>query len=206
MLLFVQPLIFLDMKYLIIGLGNPGSEYEDTRHNIGFMALDRMVKNLNIDNKSNDYKFSIERHAFVAEVKVKGRTIILVKPTTYMNLSGKAVKYWIDKEKIPVENVLVIVDDLALDLGTIRLRMGGGDGGHNGLKDIIACLGHNKFNRLRFGIGSNFARGRQVDFVLGKIQGDDMAIVDPKLDMCCDIIKSFATIGMDRTMNMYNGK
>jgi PTH1 family peptidyl-tRNA hydrolase len=170
------------------------------------MALDRMVKNLNIDNKSNDYKFSIERHAYVAEVKVKGRTILLVKPTTFMNLSGKAVKYWVDKEKIPIENVLVIVDDLALDLGTIRLRMGGGDGGHNGLKDIIACLGHNKFNRLRFGIGSNFARGRQVDFVLGKIEGDDMAVVDPKLDMCCDIIKSFATIGMDRTMNMYNGK
>ena len=194
------------MKYLIIGLGNPGSEYENTRHNIGFMALDRMVKNLNIDNKSNDYKFSIERHAYVAEVKVKGRTIILVKPTTFMNLSGKAVKYWMDKEKVPVENVLVIVDDLALDLGTIRLRMGGGDGGHNGLKDIIACLGHNKFNRLRFGIGSNFSRGRQVDFVLGKIEGDDMAVVDPKLDMCCDIIKSFATIGMDRTMNMYNGK
>lgn len=194
------------MKYLIIGLGNPGSEYEDTRHNIGFMALDRMVKNLNIDAKSNTYKFSIERHAYVAEVKVKGRTIILVKPTTFMNLSGKAVKYWMDKEKVPVENVLVIVDDLALDLGTIRLRMGGGDGGHNGLKDIIACLGHNKFNRLRFGIGSNFSRGRQVDFVLGKIEGDDMAVVDPKLDMCCDIIKSFATIGMDRTMNMYNGK
>ncbi len=194
------------MKYLIIGLGNPGAEYEDTRHNIGFMALDRMVKTLNIDSKSNTYKFSIERHAYVAEVKVKGRTIILVKPTTFMNLSGKAVKYWMDKEKVPVENVLVIVDDLALDLGTIRLRMGGGDGGHNGLKDIIACLGHNKFNRLRFGIGSNFSRGRQVDFVLGKIEGDDMAIVDPKLDMCCDIIKSFATIGMDRTMNMYNGK
>ena len=194
------------MKYLIIGLGNPGAEYEDTRHNIGFMALDRMVKNLNIDSKSNTYKFSIERHAYVAEVKVKGRTIILVKPTTFMNLSGKAVKYWMDKEKVPVEKVLVIVDDLALDLGTIRLRMGGGDGGHNGLKDIIACLGHNKFNRLRFGIGSNFSRGRQVDFVLGKIEGDDMAVVDPKLDMCCDIIKSFATIGMDRTMNMYNGK
>lgn len=194
------------MKYLIVGLGNPGSEYEDTRHNIGFMALDRMVKNLNIDAKSNLYKFTIERHAYVAEVKVKGRTIILVKPTTFMNLSGKAVKYWLDKEKIPIENLLVIVDDLALDLGTIRLRMGGGDGGHNGLKDIIAHLGHNKFNRLRFGIGNNFSRGRQIDFVLGRIEGEDMAIVEPKLDMCTDIIKSFATIGMDRTMNMYNGK
>ena len=194
------------MKYLIIGLGNPGEEYEQTRHNIGYMALDRFVKTINEENPANSCSFSIDRHAYVAQTKVKGRSLVLVKPTTFMNLSGKAVKYWLDKEKIPVENMLIIVDDLALDLGAIRLRMGGSDGGHNGLKDIIASLGHNKFNRLRFGIGNNFARGRQIDFVLGKIEGEDWNVVDEKLNTCCDIIKSFVTIGMDRTMNLFNRK
>lgn len=194
------------MKYLIVGLGNPGEEYEQTRHNIGYMALDRFVKTINEENPANSCSFSIDRHAYVAQTKVKGRSLVLVKPTTFMNLSGKAVKYWLDREKIPVENMLIIVDDLALDLGAIRLRMGGSDGGHNGLKDIIALLGHNKFNRLRFGIGNNFARGRQIDFVLGKIEGEDWNVVDEKLNTCCDIIKSFVTIGMDRTMNLFNRK
>ena len=194
------------MKYLIVGLGNPGEEYEQTRHNIGYMALDRFVKTINEENPANSCSFSIDRHAYVAQTKVKGRSLVLVKPTTFMNLSGKAVKYWLDKEKIPVENMLIIVDDLALDLGAIRLRMGGSDGGHNGLKDIIASLGHNKFNRLRFGIGNNFARGRQIDFVLGKIEGEDWNVVDEKLNTCCDIIKSFVTIGIDRTMNLFNRK
>ena len=194
------------MKYLIVGLGNPGEEYEQTRHNIGYMALDRFVKTINEENPANSCSFSIDRHAYVAQTKVKGRSLVLVKPTTFMNLSGKAVKYWLDKEKSPVENMLIIVDDLALDLGAIRLRMGGSDGGHNGLKDIIASLGHNKFNRLRFGIGNNFARGRQIDFVLGKIEGEDWNVVDEKLNTCCDIIKSFVTIGMDRTMNLFNRK
>ncbi len=194
------------MKYLIVGLGNPGEEYEQTRHNIGYLALDRFVKTINEENPANSCSFSIDRHAYVAQTKVKGRSLVLVKPTTFMNLSGKAVKYWLDKEKIPVENMLIIVDDLALDLGAIRLRMGGSDGGHNGLKDIIASLGHNKFNRLRFGIGNNFARGRQIDFVLGKIEGEDWNVVDEKLNTCCDIIKSFVTIGMDRTMNLFNRK
>lgn len=194
------------MKYLIVGLGNPGEEYGQTRHNIGYMALDRFVKTINEENPANSCSFSIDRHAYVAQTKVKGRSLVLVKPTTFMNLSGKAVKYWLDKEKIPVENMLIIVDDLALDLGAIRLRMGGSDGGHNGLKDIIALLGHNKFNRLRFGIGNNFARGRQIDFVLGKIEGEDWNVVDEKLNTCCDIIKSFVTIGMDRTMNLFNRK
>ena len=194
------------MKYLIVGLGNPGEEYEQTRHNIGYMALDRFVKTINEENPANSCSFSIDRHAYVAQTKVKGRSLVLVKPTTFMNLSGKAVKYWLDKEKIPVENMLIIVDDLALDLGAIRLRMGGSDGGHNGLKDIIASLGHNKFNRLRFGIGNNFERGRQIDFVLGKIEGEDWNVVDEKLNTCCDIIKSFVTIGMDRTMNLFNRK
>lgn len=194
------------MKYLIVGLGNPGEEYEQTRHNIGYMALDRFVKTINEENPANSCSFSIDRHAYVAQTKVKGRSLVLVKPTTFMNLSGKAVKYWLDKEKIPIENMLIIVDDLALDLGAIRLRMGGSDGGHNGLKDIIASLGHNKFNRLRFGIGNNFVRGRQIDFVLGKIEGEDWNVVDEKLNTCCDIIKSFVTIGMDRTMNLFNRK
>ena len=194
------------MKYLIVGLGNPGEEYEQTRHNIGYMALDRFVKTINEETPANSCSVSIDRHAYVAQTKVKGRSLVLVKPTTFMNLSGKAVKYWLDKEKIPVENMLIIVDDLALDLGAIRLRMGGSDGGHNGLKDIIASLGHNKFNRLRFGIGNNFARGRQIDFVLGKIEGEDWNVVDEKLNTCCDIIKSFVTIGMDRTMNLFNRK
>ena len=194
------------MKDWIVGLGNPGEEYEQTRHNIGYMALDRFVKTINEENPANSCSFSIDRHAYVAQTKVKGRSLVLVKPTTFMNLSGKAVKYWLDKEKIPVENMLIIVDDLALDLGAIRLRMGGSDGGHNGLKDIIASLGHNKFNRLRFGIGNNFARGRQIDFVLGKIEGEDWNVVDEKLNTCCDIIKSFVTIGMDRTMNLFNRK
>lgn len=194
------------MKYLIVGLGNPGEEYEQTRHNIGYMALDRFVKTINQENADASCSFSIDRHAYVAQAKVKGRTLILVKPTTFMNLSGKAVKYWLDKEKIPIENMLIIVDDLALDLGAIRLRMGGSDGGHNGLKDIIVSLGHNKFNRLRFGIGNNFARGRQIDFVLGKIEGEDWNVTDEKLNTCCDIIKSFVTIGMDRTMNLFNRK
>lgn len=194
------------MKYLIVGLGNPGEEYEQTRHNIGYMVLDRFVKTINQENADASCSFSIDRHAYVAQAKVKGRTLILVKPTTFMNLSGKAVKYWLDKEKIPIENMLIIVDDLALDLGAIRLRMGGSDGGHNGLKDIIASLGHNKFNRLRFGIGNNFARGRQIDFVLGKIEGEDWNVTDEKLNTCCDIIKSFVTIGMDRTMNLFNRK
>ena len=194
------------MKYLIVGLGNPGEEYEQTRHNIGYMALDRFVKTINEETPANSCSFSIDRHASVAQTNVTGRSLVLVKPTTFMNLSGKAVKYWLDKEKIPVENMLIIVDDLALDLGAIRLRMGGSDGGHNGLKDIIASLGHNKFNRLRFGIGNNFARGRQIDFVLGKIEGEDWNVVDEKLNTCCDIIKSFVTIGMDRTMNLFNRK
>ena len=189
-----------DMKYLIIGLGNIGGEYSGTRHNIGFMALDYFAKGI------EDCTFSLERHAYIAKVRHKGRTIILAKPTTYMNLSGKAVKYWIDKEKVPIENVLVIVDDIALPLGTIRLRMGGSAGGHNGLEDIITTLGTNKFNRLRFGIGDSFSKGKQIDYVLGKFSEGDKATVNLKCDTVNEIILSFSTIGMDRTMNAYNNK
>lgn len=188
------------MKYLIIGLGNIGKEYENTRHNIGFMALDYFAKS------QTDCEFSLERHAYIAKTKHKGRIIILAKPTTYMNLSGKAVKYWMDKEDIPIENLLIIVDDIALPLGTIRLRMNGSDGGHNGLSHIIETLGHNKFNRLRFGIGDNFPKGRQIDYVLGKWDEGELATINQKLDTIGEIIKSFSTIGMDRTMNAYNKK
>lgn len=188
------------MKYLIIGLGNIGSEYENTRHNIGFMALDSILK------ANQGEKFSLERHAFISQFKHKGRTIILAKPTTYVNLSGKAFKYWMDKENIPLENILVIVDDIALELGQIRMRMNGGDGGHNGLKDIIATLGHNKFNRLRFGIGNDFSRGKQVDFVLGQWSEGELATINLRFELLNDIVKSFSTIGMDRTMNAFNGK
>jgi PTH1 family peptidyl-tRNA hydrolase len=188
------------MKYLIIGLGNIGSEYENTRHNIGFMALDYFAKSI------ENCTFSLERHAYIAQVKHKGRTIILAKPTTFMNLSGKAVKYWLDKEKIPLENMLILLDDIALPLGAIRLRMSGSDGGHNGLTNIIETLGHNKFNRLRFGIGDNFSRGKQVDYVLGKWSEGELVTINQRLDIINDIIKSFASIGMDRTMNAFNGK
>lgn len=188
------------MKYLILGLGNIGQEYENTRHNIGFMALDNFLKEF------EGSKFTISRHAYISEIRYKGRVIILAKPTTYVNLSGKAFKYWMDKEKVPLENILVIIDDIALDLGQIRMRMNGGDGGHNGLKDIISNLGHNKFNRLRFGIGESFSRGKQVDYVLGKWSEAELATIMLRLDMVNDIIKSFTSIGMDRTMNAYNGK
>ena len=194
------------MKYLIVGLGNPTAEYDQTRHNIGYMIVDNFIKNLNIEKKENLYQFSLERHAFVCQAKAKGKTIIAIKPTTYMNLSGKAVQYWLTKEKIPLENMLIIVDDIALDLGAIRLRMNGNDGGHNGLSSIIETLNSVKFNRLRFGIGNNFPKGRQVDYVLGKFSIDETEALFPKVDLCSDIIKSFCSAGMDRTMNMFNGK
>ncbi|MDR1006790.1 MAG: aminoacyl-tRNA hydrolase [Bacteroidales bacterium] len=194
------------MKYLIVGLGNPTAEYEQTRHNIGYMVLDNYVRLLNNEDSSWQYKFSLERHAFICETKHKGRTIILAKPTTFMNLSGKAVRYWLDKEKIPLDNMLIVVDDLALDTGVLRIRLSGGAGGHNGLTDIIESIGTNKFNRLRFGIGNNYPKGRQVDYVLSKFDAAEMELISPKLDVCSDIIKSFSIIGIDRTMNTFNGK
>ncbi|MDR1725654.1 MAG: aminoacyl-tRNA hydrolase [Bacteroidales bacterium] len=193
------------MKYLIVGLGNPTAEYEQTRHNAGYIIADNFVKDMNLEN-SNTYKFSLERHAFICKTKVKGREIVVAKPVTYMNLSGKAVNYWLAKEKIPLENMLVIVDDIALETGTIRLRMSGSDGGHNGLFNIIETLNTNKFNRLRFGIGNHFSKGHQIDYVLGRFSTEELDIINPKLSLCTDIIKSFCTIGMDRTMNIFNGK
>lgn len=188
----------LSMKYLIVGLGNVGSEYEGTRHNCGFMALDTLVK-------GSDVKFSLERHAYRAEMRHKGRTLILIKPTTYMNLSGKAVKYWMQQEKIQLQNVLVLVDDIALPVGTIRMKKQGSGGGHNGLGNIEEAVGPN-YCRLRIGVGDNFSRGRQVDYVLGKFTGEELATLEPKLEQVAEMIKTFCTMGPDRAMNMFNGK
>ena len=188
-----------EMKYLIACLGNIGVEYEDTRHNIGFKIADRLAKDL-------EATFTTGRLAQVAEMRFKGKTLVVIKPTTYMNLSGKAVKYWLNEENIPIENLLVVNDDIALPLGTLRLRKQGADGGHNGLTDIIEKLGTNVFCRLRFGLGDDFPRGRQIDFVLGKWKPSEEPIVNEKADIAVEIIKSFVTQGPDRTMNLYNKK
>jgi len=185
------------MKYLITGLGNPGKEYENTRHNIGFKILDALADASNI-------VFSDSRYGDVAEFSYKARTFILLKPTTYMNLSGKAVRYWLKEEKIPVENLLVLTDDLALPFGTLRLRGKGGAAGHNGLKSIEECLGRADYARLRFGIGDDFHRGQQVNHVLGEWSKDEALDLPLKIDTCIEIIKSFGTIGVARTMNEFN--
>ncbi len=187
------------MKYLIVGLGNIGKEYEETRHNIGFMILDALAKASNIS-------FSDKRYGFVAEMKHAGRTLVLLKPNTYMNLSGRAVNYWMQKEGIPLENVMVLVDDLALPVGKIRIRSKGSDAGHNGLKSIQQILGRSDYARLRFGIGNDFPKGFQVDHVLGRWDDEEYQTVNAKMESCAEIIKSFVTIGIERTMNLYNNK
>ena len=184
-------------KFLIIGLGNIGPEYAHTRHNIGFDVLDAFVI------KQGGF-FKSDRLADVAEVKWKGKTFICIKPTTFMNLSGKAFKYWMDKEKVEVENTLTIVDDLALPISKIRLRASGSDAGHNGLKDIQLTLGTDAYPKLRFGIGSDFRKGQQIDFVLGKWNTTEKKIVESKIEKCVEVIEAFATIGMSRTMTMAN--
>ncbi len=187
------------MKYLIAGLGNIGSEYKNTRHNIGFQILDALAGVSNIC-------FNDKRYGFVAEYKYKARTFILLKPTTYMNLSGRAVAYWLQKENIELSNLLVLVDDLALPFGTIRVRAKGGAGGHNGLENINQVLGRNDYARLRFGIGDNFHKGFQVDYVLGEWDREETKELPEKIDTCIEIINSFGTIGTERTMNFYNKK
>ncbi len=187
------------MKYLIAGLGNIGAEYKNTRHNIGFQILDALSGASNIS-------FTDKRYGFVAEYKYKARTFILLKPTTYMNLSGRAVAYWMQKEDIEISNVLVLVDDLALPFGTIRVRAKGGAGGHNGLENINQVLGRNDYARLRFGIGDNFHKGFQVDYVLGDWSREEEKELPAKIDSCIEIIQSFGTIGTERTMNFFNKK
>lgn len=184
-------------KFLIIGLGNVGAEYNHTRHNIGFDVVDAFVL-------KNNGMYKLDRLAYVAEVKWKGKIFICIKPTTYMNLSGKAFKYWMDKEKITIENTLTIVDDLALPIDKIRVRSSGSDAGHNGLRDIQLTLGTDKYPKLRFGIGNNFPKGMQVEFVLGKWLKEEQPIIVKKIEKCTEIIESFAAIGIEKTMNMAN--
>ena len=187
------------MKHLIVGLGNIGPEYEGTRHNIGFRILDAFAKASNIS-------FQDRRYGFVAHMRVKNQELVLLKPSTYMNLSGNAVRYWMQQEKIPLENILILVDDLSLPVGTIRMRQGGSDAGHNGLKHIAQMLGTQSYNRLKFGIGNEFPRGGQIDFVLGKFSPEDEKIVDERALVACDAIRAYALSGMAFAMNHYNGK
>ncbi len=187
------------VKYLIVGLGNIGREYQHTRHNIGFDILEAMASD-------NNLEFDDQRYGAVCEYKFKGRSFILLKPSTYVNLSGRAVHYWMQKEKIPVERVLVIVDDLALSFGVLRLKAKGSDAGHNGLRNIQEVLGHNNYARLRFGIDSNFSRGRQIDYVLGQWDREEQAELPARIEMAIEMIKGFGTIGTARTMSQYNNK
>ena len=187
------------MKYLIVGLGNIGEEYAGTRHNIGFMMLDAFADALNAT-------WEDKRYGFVAKCRVKNAEMVLLKPTTYMNLSGNAVRYWLQQEKIPVENRLVLVDDLNLPFGTIRIRKQGSNGGHNGLGNIQSVLGTENYARVRFGIGNNFSRGAQCNFVLGKWTEEEQKLLPERLKITSEIIPSFCLQGMDRTMNLYNGK
>jgi PTH1 family peptidyl-tRNA hydrolase len=186
-------------KFLIVGLGNPGAEYANTRHNIGFLTLDALAKASNV-------VFEPGRYAMTAEAKIKGRTFRLIKPTTYMNLSGNAVRYWMQEEKIPIENILVVVDDLAIPFGSIRLKGKGSDAGHNGLKDIQAKLGRTDYPRLKFGIGNDFPKGRQVDYVLGEWSNDETLDLPALIDHSVKACQSFGLAGLSITMNQFNKK
>ncbi|MFO8128849.1 MAG: aminoacyl-tRNA hydrolase [Bacteroidales bacterium] len=187
------------MKYLVVGLGNMGDQYVNTRHNIGFVVADAFAR----DGKAT---FSTGRYAEVARMKYRGKIIVLIKPSTLMNLSGKAVRYWLKKENVPVENMLVLVDDIALSTGILRMRGKGGDGGHNGLSSIIEYLGTTSFPRLRIGIGDEYPRGYQVDYVLGAWTRKEEDIMIPKIEMAVEMIKSFIASGLSRTMTVYNNQ
>lgn len=186
-------------RYLVVGLGNIGDEYAHTRHNIGFDVADEFAAR-------HGASFKSDRFADVANISLKGREIILIKPTTYMNLSGRAVKYWLDNKKIPMQQLLVIVDELAIPLNKLRLRPSGSDAGHNGLKSIQETLGTTEYPRLRFGIGNNFPRGRQVDYVLGKWTVDELPLVKAKIASCVEVIENFIFTGIERTMTDVNKK
>ncbi len=186
------------MKYLIAGLGNIGSEYSDTRHNIGFMVLDALTKASNTVFESN-------RYSYVANIKHKGRYFMLIKPTTYMNLSGKAIKYWLAQEKIEQENLLVILDDIALPFGTIRIKPNGSNGGHNGLKNIDELLGNNNYARMRFGIGDNYSKGKQVDYVLSNFINEEIKQLPVCIEKMKSAILNFGLAGIQDTMSRFNG-
>ncbi len=185
------------MKYLVIGLGNIGAEYEDTRHNVGFKVVEQMAA----DKKE---PFKSESKASVAKIKHKGRTLVLLKPTTYMNLSGEAVRYWMQKEKIPKERIIVVLDDLNLQFGTLRIRGKGSDGGHNGLKSIDQLTGGNNYIRLRIGIGAEFRKGQQVDYVLGEWSADEKSALPDLIKKSAEAILAIASIGLGRAMNQFN--
>jgi len=186
-------------KFLIVGLGNIGNEYRHTRHNIGFDVITAFVL-------KHNGMFQTARLAEKAEVKWKGKIFICIKPTTYMNLSGKAFKYWMDAEKIPLENTLTVVDDIAIPIDSLRLRSAGSDGGHNGLKDLQLVLGTDRYPKLRFGIGNNFPKGMQADFVLMKWLPEELGLVWKKIEYCSEVIENFSTIGIEKTMNIVNVK
>ncbi|WP_299216643.1 aminoacyl-tRNA hydrolase [uncultured Dokdonia sp.] len=186
-------------KFLIVGLGNIGPKYANTRHNIGFKVVDAFAK-------ANQATFETEKLGDIAKTKIKGKTVILLKPNTYMNLSGKSVRYWLQQEKIPLEHLLVITDDLNLEFGTIRVKTKGSDGGHNGLKDIQAQLNTTTYNRFRFGISDQFSKGRQVDYVLGEWTPQEEASLPERFEKSCEVITSFVAAGISNTMNAYNGK
>ena len=185
------------MKYLIVGLGNIGSEYQGTRHNIGFNVLDALAKASNIS-------FSTQRYGDVAQMRLKNKLLVLLKPSTYMNLSGNAVRYWMNEKKIELERLLVVVDDLALPFGSLRMKPGGSEAGHNGLRHITQVLGTQQYARLRFGIGNDFPRGGQIDYVLGNLSPEDEAALPERLDVAAEMIKSFALSGIQFTMNHFN--
>ena len=187
------------MKYLIVGLGNIGAEYADTRHNIGFDVLDALAE-------ASNTSFTTDRYGAVATLRSKGHTLVLLKPSTYMNLSGKAVRYWMDAGKIPPENLLVISDDIALPFGTLRLRPKGSAGGHNGLKNISELLGTEEYARMRFGVGGDFPKGHQVDYVLGEWTDEERKALPERLKVFVDAIRSFATVGTQLTMTNFNKK
>jgi len=187
------------MKYLVVGLGNIGDEYHNTRHNIGFKILDALAGASNL-------VFKNERYGAITRHKYKSRTFVLLKPNTYVNLSGKAVNYWLQKEKIPVENLIILVDDLALPYGILRMKAKGSDAGHNGLKNINAILGHQKYARIRFGIGKDFRQGEQIDYVLGKWSDDENEHMSDLIEKCINGIHQFGTIGIERAMNSFNTK
>jgi len=186
-------------KFLIAGLGNIGEEYAETRHNVGFKITEALAAEAGAS-------FVLERLAFYAEMKYRGKQLFLIRPTTYMNLSGKAVHYWMQQLKIPVENLLVCTDDIALPFGRIRMRAKGSSGGHNGLKDIETILTHSNYPRLRFGVGNEFAPGRQVQYVLGTWSAEERKWLPEKIERACEAVKSFATAGLERTMNVVNTK
>lgn len=187
------------MNNLIVGLGNIGSEYAKTRHNIGFRVLDALAE-------ASNAVFQDKRYGFITEVKVKNQNLILLKPSTYMNLSGNAVRYWMREKKIEPERLLIVVDDLALPLGTLRMKASGSEGGHNGLRSITSQLASQQYARLRFGIGGDFPRGTQIDYVLGEFSTDEEMVLKERIPVCVEAVKSFVLQGIERTMNAFNGK